>query len=61
MNKIEFNNLVEEDIEEVDLLEKVLLYAMDKEGLVDTSFDVIFVVLFELLHSLPVSFNILRH
>lgn len=43
MNKIEFNNLVEEDIEEVDLLEKVLLYAMDKEGLVDTSFDVIFV------------------
>ena len=27
----------------VDLLEKVLLYAMDKEGLVDTSFDVIFV------------------
>ena len=29
MNKIEFNNLVEEDIEEVDLLEKVLLYAMD--------------------------------
>ena len=38
MNKIEFNNLVEEDIEEVDLLEKVLLYAMDKEGLEDTRY-----------------------
>lgn len=43
MNKIEFSSLVNEDIEELEILEKVLYGAMDKEGLVDTYFNVIIV------------------
>ncbi len=43
MNKINFNNLYNEDIKEVEVINKVLLHAMDKEGLTDTCFDIIFV------------------
>lgn len=43
MNKVIFNNLTEENIEEESLLEEVLMFAMKKEKLEDTSFDVIFV------------------
>ena len=43
MNKIEFNNLTEEKVEEESLLNEILLFAMEKEKLVDTCFDIIFV------------------
>ena len=43
MNKVIFNNLTEEIVEEESLLEEVLMFAMKKEKLEDTSFDVIFV------------------
>lgn len=43
MNKIIFNNLTEEEVNELEVVEKVLLYAMDKEKLVDTCFDIIIV------------------
>lgn len=43
MNKVIFNNLTEENVEEESLLEEVLMFAMKKEKLEDTSFDVIFV------------------
>ncbi len=43
MNKINFNNLTGEDIKELKEVEKVLLYAMKKEKLTNTCFDVIIV------------------
>ena len=43
MNRVEFNNLTEETVEEESILRDVLMFAMDKEKLKDTSFDVIFV------------------
>lgn len=43
MNKIEFNNLTKEDIAEEKLLEDILLYAMEKEEMTNTNFDIIFV------------------
>ena len=43
MNKVIFNNLTEEKVEEEKLLEEVLTFAMKKEKLENTSFDVIFV------------------
>lgn len=43
MNKIEINNLTDEEIKELETVEKVLLYAMTKENLEDTCFDVIIV------------------
>ena len=43
MNKVIFNNLTEENVEEESLLEEVLMFAMKKEKLDNTSFDVIFV------------------
>lgn len=43
MNRVEFNNLTDEIVEEEKLLKDVLMFAMDKENLKDTSFDVIFV------------------
>lgn len=43
MNKIEFNNLTKENIAEEKLLEEILLYAMEKEKLTNTNFDIIFV------------------
>ena len=43
VNKVIFNNLTEENVEEESLLEEVLMFAMKKEKLEDTSFDVIFV------------------
>jgi probable rRNA maturation factor len=43
VNRVEFNNLTDETVEEESLLKDVLMFAMDKEKLKDTSFDVIFV------------------
>lgn len=43
MNKIEFNNLTKENVAEEKLLEEILLYAMEKEKLTNTNFDIIFV------------------
>ena len=43
MNKININNLMENEIKELETVEKVLLHAMDKEKLKDTCFDVIIV------------------
>lgn len=43
MNRVIFNNLTEEKVEEEKLLEEVLTFAMKKEKLENTSFDVIFV------------------
>ena len=43
MNKIEIFNTTEEDIKELETVEKVLYSAMDKEGLKDTSFNLIIV------------------
>lgn len=43
VNKVIFNNLTEENVEEESLLEEVLMFAMKKEKLEDTSFDIIFV------------------
>ena len=43
MNKIEIFVEVDEDIKELDTVEKVLYYAMDKEKLENTSFNVIIV------------------
>ena len=43
VNRVEFNNLTDETVEEESLLRDVLMFAMDKEKLKDTSFDVIFV------------------
>ena len=43
MNRVIFNNLTEEKVEEEKLLKEVLMFAMKKEKLEDTSFDVIFV------------------
>ena len=43
MNRVIFNNLTEEKVEEEKLLEEVLMFAMKKEKLENTSFDVIFV------------------
>ena len=42
-NTINFNNLTNEEVKEVDTIKKVLLYAMKKEELENTCFDVIFV------------------
>ena len=43
VNRVIFNNLTEEKVEEEKLLEEVLMFAMKKEKLENTSFDVIFV------------------
>ncbi len=43
MNKVIINNLLDEEIKEIDIVEKVLLYAMDKEKLEDTTFALILV------------------
>lgn len=43
MNKIEIFNTTEEDIKELETVEKVLYSAMDKENLKDTSFNLIIV------------------
>ena len=43
MNKIEIFNNTNEDIKELETVEKVLYSAMDKEKLVDTSFNLIIV------------------
>ena len=43
MNRVIFNNLTEEKVEEEKLLEEVLTFAMKKEKLENTSFDIIFV------------------
>ena len=43
MNKIEIFNTTEEDIKELETVEKVLYSAMDKEGLKDASFNLIIV------------------
>ena len=43
MNRVIFNNLTEEKVEEEKLLKEVLMFAMKKEKLENTSFDVIFV------------------
>lgn len=43
MNCIKFNNLVDEKIDDLELLRDVLMYAMEKENVKNTSFDVIFV------------------
>lgn len=43
MNKVEINSLVLEKIEELDTVKKILLYALEKEGLHNTSFSVILV------------------
>jgi len=43
LNVINFNNLTNENIPEEDTINKVLLYAMKKEKLDSTCFDVIFV------------------
>ena len=43
MNKIIINNLVDEEIKEVEIVQKILLYAMEKEKLEDTIFDIILV------------------
>lgn len=43
MNKVEFNNLTEEKVEEENLLKEILEFAMKKEKLENTSFSVIFV------------------
>ncbi len=43
MNKIEINNLTDEEIKELETVEKVLLYAMKKEKLENTWFDIIIV------------------
>ena len=43
MNKVTFNNLTEEKVEEEELINDVLDFAMKKEKLENTSFSVIFV------------------
>jgi probable rRNA maturation factor len=43
MNKVTFNNLTEEKVEEEELINDVLEFAMKKEKLENTSFSVIFV------------------
>ncbi len=43
MNKVTFNNLTEEKVEEEKLINDVLEFAMKKENLENTSFSVIFV------------------
>ena len=43
MNKIEIFNNTNEEIKELEIVEKVLYSAMDKEGLKDTSFNLIIV------------------
>ena len=43
MNKIEIFNTTEEDIKELETVEKVLYSAMEKENLKDTSFNLIIV------------------
>lgn len=43
MNKIEIFNQIEEDIKELDIVEKVLYSAMEKEHLENTSFNLIIV------------------
>lgn len=43
MNKVIINNLLDEEVEEIDTVKKVLLYAMDKEKLIDTTFALILV------------------
>lgn len=43
MNKVIINNLVDEEIKEISVVLKVLLYAMEKEKLKDTTFDLILV------------------
>lgn len=43
MNKVIINNLVSLEIKEMDVVEKVLLYAMEKEKLENTIFDLILV------------------
>lgn len=43
MNTVEFNNLTDEEIADEELIKKVLLFAMNKEKLSNTCFDVIFV------------------
>ena len=43
MNKIEIFNNTNEEIKELETVEKVLYSAMDKEGLEDTSFNLIIV------------------
>jgi len=43
MNKVIFNNITEEKIEEENLVKEVLEFAMEKENLENTSFSVIFV------------------
>ena len=43
MNKIEIFNNTEEEIKELEIVEKVLYSAMDKENLKDTSFNLIIV------------------
>lgn len=43
MNCIEINNLTDEEIKELDKVHEILLFAMEKEKLVNTSFDIIIV------------------
>ena len=43
MNSIEINNLTDEEIKELDKVHEILLFAMEKEKLVNTSFDIIIV------------------
>ena len=43
MNKVIFNNITEEKVEEENLVKEVLEFAMNKENLENTSFSVIFV------------------
>ena len=43
MNRVEINNLCIEDIEELDTVQRVLLYALEKEGFHDTCFSIILV------------------
>ena len=51
MNKIEIFNQVKEDIEELGIVEKVLLGALEKEGIIDSTFNLI-VVDNEYIHNL---------
>ena len=43
MNCIEISNLTDEEIKELDKVHEILLFAMEKEKLVNTSFDIIIV------------------
>ena len=43
MNRVEINNLCIGDIEELDTVQRVLLYALEKEGFHDTCFSIILV------------------